>query len=158
MYHLRGHTISHFTSDTQNIKISISTTPSGLHEKKSERSIQTIKRKLAVTKAALSYVLPSVLEAEAYITVIQLCNIVPTSNTDTLTPHEMFTKEKPKIPAYAFGTLAVAHHPRSEDKSIRAIIGIFISHGYNLRYLKFWIPTRHQKYSIIRHHAPNPDH
>jgi len=62
-------------------KISISTTPAGLHEKKSERSIQTINRKLAATKAALSYVLPSVLEAEAYITVIRLCNIVPTSTT-----------------------------------------------------------------------------
>jgi hypothetical protein len=159
MYHLRGHTVSHFTSDNEiNLramenqlrtrKISISTTPAGLHEKKSERSIQTIKRKLAATKAALSYVLPSVLEAEAYITVIRLCNIVPTSNTGTLTPYEIFTKEKPKIPAYAFGTLAVAHHPRSEDKSIRAEIGIFISHGYNLRYLKFWIPTRHQMYSM----------
>ena len=51
-------------------KISISTTPVGLNEKKSERSIQTIKRKLAVTKEALSYALLSVLEAEAYITVI----------------------------------------------------------------------------------------
>ena len=129
-------------------KISISTTPAGLHEKKSERSIQTIKRKLAATKAALTYILPSVLEAEAYITVIRLCNIIPTSNTGTLTPYEIFTKEKPKIPAYAFGTIAVAHHPRSEDKSIRAEIGIFISHGYNLRYLKFWIPTRHQMYSM----------
>ena len=66
----------------------------------------------------------------------------------TLTPYEIFTKKKPKIPAYAFGTIAVAHHPRSEDKSIRAEIGIFISHGYNLRYLKFWIPTRHQMYSM----------
>ncbi len=73
-------------------KISISTTPAGLHEKKSERSIQTIKRKLA-TKAALTYILPSVLETEAYITVIRLCNIIPTSNTGTLTPYEIFTKE-----------------------------------------------------------------
>ena len=30
----------------------------------------------------------------------------------------------------------IIHHPRSEDKSIRAKIGIFISHGCNLRYLK----------------------
>ena len=62
---------------------------------------------------------------EAYITVIRLCNIVPTTNTGTLTPYEIFTKEKPKIPTYAFGTLAVAHHPRSDDKSIREEIRIF---------------------------------
>jgi hypothetical protein len=129
-------------------KISISTTPAGLHEKKSERSIQTVKRKLAATKAALSYVLLPILEAEAYITVIRLCNIVPTTNTGTRTPYEIFTKEKPKIPAYAFGTLAVAHHPRSDDKSIRAETGIFISHGCNISHLKFWIPTRHQMYSM----------
>jgi hypothetical protein len=159
MYQHRGHTLSHFTTDNEHNlramenqlrtrKISISTTPAGLHEKKSERSIQTIKRKLAATKAALSYVLPSILETEAYVSVIRLCNIIPTTNTGTRTPYEIFTKEKPKIPAYSFGTLAVAHHPRSEDKSIRAEIGIFISHGYNLRYLKFWIPTRLQMYSM----------
>jgi hypothetical protein len=127
MYQVRNHTLSHFTSDNEHNlrameiqlrtrKITISTTPAGLHEKKSERSTQTIKRRLAATKAALSYVLPSVLEAEAYISVIRLCNIVPTSNTGTKTPYEIFTGEKPKVPAYPFGTLAVAHHPRSEDK------------------------------------------
>ena len=94
---------------------------------------------------SLSYLLPSVLETEAFITV-RLCNIVPTSNAGTLTPYKIFTKEKLKIQVYAFGTLAVARHPRSEDKSIRAEIGIFISHGHNLTYLIFWIPTRHQMY------------
>jgi len=63
---------------------------------------------------SLSYLLPSVLETEAFITV-RLCNIVPTSNAGTLTPYKIFTKEKLKIQVYAFGTL-VAHHPRSEDK------------------------------------------
>ena len=32
--------------------------------------------------------LKHLLEAEAYITVIRLCNIIPTSNTGTLTPYE----------------------------------------------------------------------
>jgi hypothetical protein len=134
-------------------KISLSTTPAGLHEKKAERSIQTVKKRLAATKAALSYVLPSVLEAEAYITVIRLCNVVPTLNTGYKTPYEIFHNEKPQLPAYAFGTIAVCYHPRSEDKSLRAEIEIFLSHGYNLRYLKVWIPPRHQVYSI-RHIKP----
>ena len=68
----------------QTRKISVSMTAAGLHEKKSERSIQTVKRKLAATKAALPYILPPILEAEAYITVIRLRNIVPTTNTSTL--------------------------------------------------------------------------
>ena len=92
----RDHTLLHISSDNEHNlrameiqlrtrKISISTTLAGLHEKKSESSIQTVKRKLAATKAALSYILPLILEAEAYVTVIQLCNIVPTTNTGTLT-------------------------------------------------------------------------
>ena len=83
-------------------KISISTTPAGLHEKKSERSIQTINRKLAATKAALSYVLQSVLEAEAYITVIQLYNIVPTCNTGGRYSLQNFYKRKTKDPSLCF--------------------------------------------------------
>ena len=73
-------------------------TPAGLHEKKLERSIQTVKRKLAATKAALSYILPPILEAETYITVNRLCNIVPTGNTGTLTPYEIFKEGKAKNP------------------------------------------------------------
>jgi len=69
-------------------------TPAGLHEKKLERSIQTVKRKLAATKAALSYILPPILETEAYITVNRLCNIVPTANTGTLKPYDFFQKRK----------------------------------------------------------------
>jgi hypothetical protein len=159
IYLQKGHTLSHLTTDNEiNLrsmethlrqrKISLSTTPAGLHEKKAERTIQTVKRRLAATKAGLSYVLPSILEAEAYVTLIRLSNIIPTVNTNARTPYELFHREKPKVPAYAFGTIALCYHPRSEDKTIRAEIGIFLSHGYNLRYLKVWIPHRHQMYSM----------
>ena len=43
---------------------SISTTPAGLHVKKSERSIPIVNRKLSATKAALSYILPPILEKQ----------------------------------------------------------------------------------------------
>ena len=92
------------TTQLRTRKISILNTPAGLHEKKSERSIQTIKRKLTATKAALSYVFPSLFEAEAYITVIWLCNIVPISNTSTLTPYEIYTKET-KDPSLCFSKI-----------------------------------------------------
>jgi hypothetical protein len=95
IYLQKGHALSHLTTDNENNlrsmehqlrtrKISLSTTPAGLHEKKAERTIQTIKRRLGATKAALSYVLPSILEAEAYITVIRLSNVIPTKNSNTL--------------------------------------------------------------------------
>ena len=118
IYLQKGHTLSHLTTDNENNlrsmehqlrtrKISLSTTPAGLHEKKAERTIQTIKRRLGATKAALSYVLPSILEAEAYITVIRLSNVIPTKNTGTRTPYEIFHNEKPQVPTYSFGTIAL---------------------------------------------------
>jgi len=64
-------------------------TSAELHEKKSEPSIQ---RKLAATQAAQPYILPPILEAEAYITAILLCNIVTMAITGTLT----HTKSSPR--------------------------------------------------------------
>ena len=98
IYLQREHALSHVTADNENNlrsmehqlrtrKISLSTTPAGFHEKKAERTIQTIKIRLGDTKAALSYVLLSILEAEAYITVIRLSNVISTKkhwNSKTL--------------------------------------------------------------------------
>jgi len=164
IYVQRNHVLTHLTTENEiNLrsmehqlrtpKLFLSTTPDGLHEMKVERSIQTIKRRLGATKAALSYILP-VLEAEAYKeTVIRLRNIIPTTNTGTKTPHEIFHNEKPKLHAYSCGTIALSCHPRSEETTIRAEIEIFQSHGYNLRHIKVWIPHRHQIYSM-RHIKP----
>jgi hypothetical protein len=80
----------------------LSTTPAGLHEKKSERRVQIVNRRLAAIKAALSYVLPNLLEVEAYINIIQLCNMLPTINMGTKTPHELFKRQKPSLPLYSF--------------------------------------------------------
>ena len=96
-------------------KISLSTTPAGLHEMKAGRTIQTIKRRLGSTKAALSNVLPSILKAESYITVIRLRNVISTKNTGT-PPYEIFHIENPQLPTYSFGTIALCYHPRTEDK------------------------------------------
>ena len=90
IYTQQGHTISHFTTDNEHSlreiekilrirKISLSTTPAGLHEKKAERSIQTMKKRLASTKASLSYILSTVLEADTYVTIIRPCLTLPTN-------------------------------------------------------------------------------
>jgi hypothetical protein len=131
-------------------QISMSQTPAGLHEKKAERFIQTIKRRNAATLANLTYVLPSSLEAEAYLSTIRHSNSLPTTNTLLTTPYCAFTHTKPFIPEYAFGTLGMFYHPRADDDSLRAEIVIFLSHGYHKRYLKAYLPTRLRVYSMRR--------
>jgi hypothetical protein len=158
-YQQYGHMVKHFTSDDEaNLKATLpqllirkithSTTPAGLHEKKSERSIQTLKYRLAAIKAGLSYILPSRLESEAIMAVIDQMNSLPTTNTGTITPLQAFTGRKPHVPAFAFGTIGVVYHPRHDDKTLRGEIGIFLSHGYHRRYIKGFIPTRDKTYSV----------
>jgi 5-methylcytosine-specific restriction endonuclease McrA len=158
-YQLQGHTVRHFTSDDEaNLKstlpellirkISYSSTPAGLHEKKSERSIQTLKYRLAAIKAGLSYVLPTRLEYEAVMAVVDQLNSLPTTNTGNTTALEAFSGRKPTVPAFAFGTIGVVYHPRQNDKTLRGEIGIFLTHGYHRRYIKGFLPTRDKTYSV----------
>jgi len=104
IYVQSNHVLTYLTADNENNlrsmkhqlrsrNISLSTIPARLHEKKVERSIQIIKRRLSATKASLSYILPSVLEAEANVTVIRLRNIIATTNTGTKTPYEIFHRK-----------------------------------------------------------------
>ena len=76
--------MGHFATDNENnqcskeyllIEVFLSMTPPGLHEKKVERIIQTIKRRL---RATVRDVLPGVLELEAHVMIIRLSNIIPT--------------------------------------------------------------------------------
>jgi hypothetical protein len=118
VYQQYGHMVRHFTSDDEaNLKATLphllirkithSSTPAGLHEKKSERSIQTMKYRLAAIKAGLTYVLPSRLESEAVMAVVDQLNSLPTTNTGTITPLQAFTGRKPLVPAFPFGTIGV---------------------------------------------------
>jgi Reverse transcriptase (RNA-dependent DNA polymerase) len=158
-YQQHGHTVKHFTSDDEaNLKATLphllirkithSTTPAGLHEKKAERSVQKLKSKLSSIKAGLSYVLPTRLECEAIMAAVDQLNSLPTTNTGTTTPLQAFTGRKPIVPAFAFGTIGVMYHPRQDDKTLRGEIGIFLSHGAHRRYIKAFIPTRDKTYSV----------
>jgi hypothetical protein len=159
VYQQHGHMVKHFTSDDEaNLKATLphllirkithSSTPAGLHEKKSERSIQTLKYRLSAIKAGLTYILPSRLECEAIMAVVDQLNSLPTTNTGSFTPLQAFTGRKPQVPAFAFGTIGVVYHPRQDDKTMRGEIGIFLSHGYHRRYIKGFIPTRDKTYSV----------
>jgi hypothetical protein len=129
-------------------KISYSSTPAGLHSKKVERFVQTIKRRRDATLAALTYILPSSLEAESFLSTIRLCNSLPTVNTDLITPYQAFTQTKPIIPSHSFGTIGIFYHPRDDDNAMRGELGIFLSHGYHMRYIKAYLPHRLKVYSM----------
>jgi hypothetical protein len=75
-----------------------------LHEKKIERTIQTIKAKVRSIRAHLPYILPKQLDAEIHLAAVSFFNITPTKNTGTQTPFQLFYGAKPKIPLHPFGT------------------------------------------------------
>jgi hypothetical protein len=159
VYQQHGHIVMHFTSDDENNlnatvpqlrlrKITQSATPAGLHEKKVERTIQTIKGRLAALKANLPFILPTCLEAEAVVSICNTSNMVPTINTNVMTPHQVFTGHKPTVPTYQFGTIGIFYHPRQDDHTMKAEIGLFLHHGYHVRYVKGYLPTRRRTYSF----------
>ena len=159
IYNRHGHRVHHITSDDEKVfrscvhhlgikGITLSHTPAGLHEKFAESALSGIKGKFRATAASLPYSLPSVLECEAYISVITTSNMLPSSMTGTRTPHEIFTHQKPTLPAYTFGTIGFFYHKRQDLKYERAELGIFISHGMHQRYLKAYLPLRLGVYSM----------
>ena len=84
-------------------------------------------------KAYLPFLLPKSLEAEAVNAIVTTSNMVPTANTSTMTPYQVFTVHKPTALTYAFGTFGVFYHPRQEDQTIKAEIGLFLHHGYHVK-------------------------
>ena len=74
--------------------------------------------------------------------------IIDTVNTSTMTPYQVFTGHKPTIPTYAFETVGVFYHPRQENQTMKAEIGLFLQHGYQVKYLKGYLPTRRRTYSF----------
>lgn len=164
-----GHAVRNITTDDeatlhacrthlQTKMTTLNHTPAGHHEKKIERTIQTIKYRLAALKASLPYVLPSFLEAEAVLHVIKMYNIIPTTTTGRFTPYQLVTGSKPDVPMYPFGTVGHFYYRRSDDTEIKAELGIFLGHGdYNWNnnsYLRAFFPKRHGTYSV-RRFTPN---
>jgi hypothetical protein len=164
-----GHPVRQITTDDEQVftscrshlntkMIILTQTPAGHHEKKIERTIQTLKYRLASLKAGLPFILPPYLECEAVLHIIKMYNIIPTSNTGHFTPFQLVANKKPDLPQFAFGTVGYFYYRRSDDKEIKAELGIFLGHGdYNWNhnaYLRAFFPTRHGIYSV-RRFTPN---
>jgi hypothetical protein len=127
--------------------ITSSLTPAGLHEKKIERTIQTIRAKVRSIRAHLPYVLPKQLDAEIYLAAISFFNITPTKNTGPQTPFQLFHGVKPKIPLHPFGTIGLGYFKRATDPDLRGEVCIFLGHGEDLRYVRVYLPTAARIYS-----------
>jgi hypothetical protein len=87
-----GHNVSQIITDDEKCLATLRTplgklgvvlqpTPAGLHEKKAERFIQTIKTRKRAMLASLSYELPATLECEAYMDAINWLNRLPNTST-----------------------------------------------------------------------------
>ena len=111
-----GHTVSEITTDDETCfkvwtkhlaqyGVKVSPTPSGLHEKRAERCIRTIKEHKAAVTADLAYELPKDLDCEAFMDTINWLNRMPNTDTrETFTsPYQLVTGKKCALPTYAFG-------------------------------------------------------
>ena len=114
------------------------TTP-GLHEKRVERHIRTVKEKLSAMKASLDYELPDGLEGELLVQSVKAHNCVPCEASGNSTPLQLVTGLRPSIPLHYFGQVGLFY---KTTKDSRAEWGIYI--GTNQRGKKFrgYLPMR----------------
>ena len=135
--------------------IRFSTTPAGLHEKRVERYIQSIKGRKRAMLASLHYELPAELEAEAYMSAIALWNRSPNKQSGQVTPYQIVKRRKPILPEYYFGQTGVFHLLRKkEENDRRSEWGIFIGIGEVNNYLRAYVPHRKHVFSM-RKFVPN---
>jgi hypothetical protein len=161
-----GHKVLRITSDDERnfhatkdlvakYGITLNTTPSELHERRCERYIQTLKDRKRSTLASLAYELPPKLEAEAYTYIANLMNTTPNTVTGAISPYQLVTGQKLRLPAYYFGQTRVFQSKR-KDSDIRGEWGIFLGYGSNNhQYLRAFIPLRSAGYSR-RKFVPHP--
>jgi hypothetical protein len=149
-YNQHRHTVSRITSDHErtllatkqflsSLGIEQTATPAGLHEKRIERYIQTLKKRKAAILAQLDYQLPSLLDAEAYIAAANSMNMSSCSISKPYTPYHLVTGKKPLIPTYYFGQVGLF---KGVSKDVNAEWGIFIGHGDSINSLRAFFPLR----------------
>ena len=152
-----GHKVRKITTDDEKTLLTLkeplgrygvimSSTPAGLHEKRIERYIQTIKDRRRSMLAGLPYELPGILECESYMDAINWINKVPNSQLGSTTSHQLVTGQKPFIPRYHFGQVGLFYSPdKEEDK--RSEWGIFIAYGPSPNYYRAYLPLKKHMYS-----------
>jgi hypothetical protein len=138
------------TKSFLNLKgIILSHTPAGLHERRAERYIQTLKARCRSSLAALSYHVDSKLYSELYCHHTRLMNATPNHVTGEYhSPHILFTGSKLIVPPYFFGQAGTCIHIRTEQGIQRAEHGIYVGFGEHARYLRVYLVGRHGVYSM----------
>jgi protein-tyrosine-phosphatase len=117
-YRQHGHRIRKITTDNENVLkackthlglqgIELTHTPAGLHERRVERYIQTLKKRKAAILASLEFILPDELEFEAFQAAIQSINNSSCKVSAPYTPHHLVCGRKPFIPEHSFGEIGV---------------------------------------------------
>ena len=156
-YAQRQHKVTHICSDNEanfnSMKVELgllgvfhSGTPSGLHERRAERHIQTLKSRTRAMIAQLSYELPESLKCEAYLATIITNNRIPNKITGTQTPYELVHGQKPPMPQFYFGQTGVFYENRKNSET-RGEWGIFLTQGDGPNSYRAYIPTRDGIYS-----------
>ena len=132
-------------------------TPAGLHERRCERYIQTVKDRKRSILAGLSYTLPSTLEAEALQYAASQMNMIPNKASGHVSPFQLVTKQRPRIAEYHFGQTGV-FLSRRKDLDMKGEWGIFLGYGNDSqRYLRAYIPHHNLVYSRYKF-TPNPNY
>lgn len=143
IYHSYHHGIKQIVTDNDasfrgcksylsDLNILLTFIPSGIHNQISERSFRTLKEKVNILKASLSYRLPSHLEPRAYEYATYLLNRHPNVETSPFTPWELFSNTKLDLrsnPLAPFGQVAIFFQPttlRTPAHPDRAEYGIIV--------------------------------
>eukprot|EP00981_Chlorochromonas_danica_P008701 scaffold2284_cov212-Ochromonas_danica.AAC.1 len=136
----------------------MSSTPAGLHEKRIERSIQTLKGRYRALLASLPYELPAKLHCEAYLYAMNSMNMVPNKQTGpSMSPYLLVRRERPKLPLYYFGQTGIFYTQRQDSPDLRGEWGILLGQGDSPNYLRAYIPMRDGVYSK-RKFIPHPEY
>jgi hypothetical protein len=121
-YKKHGHTISEIHVDSEsNLKschaylgmqgIKLKAAPDGLHNRRVERYVQTVKARVEAIRAHCAVILPPYLNGELVKTAVDSVNSFPNTQHPTQTPAMMFIGKKLDLngtPLLPFGTFAVA--------------------------------------------------
>ena len=167
-FNSQGHVVRHMICDDENslgvlrkhlgpLGIEVTSTPAGLHEKRVERTIRTIKEKRNAMLCGLWYELPPQLEAESYMDAITWLNRMPNSTTGSYsTPQMLFARDGRKtfVPRYHFGQIGLFYDKKDEANQ-RSIYGIFLGYGPTQNYLRCYNPlmktvTSKRKFDPLR--------
>ena len=124
-------------------------TPAGLHNKRVERMVQTLKSRMRTMKADLDYRLPSNLTGELLSAAVTAMNSTPNSRTGpTTTPFQLITGKRPHMKKFKFGQVGMCECRRADSPDLRAEWGIYMGTSSNVDgHIRVFIPERGLLYS-----------